>query len=1160
MSKDRKKLQHIHSSVFDKQPTPATLELGELAVNNNQDGAFISTKNSNDEVVRFSEDDTVINWMEYKEVFPYSGYVGGYNGANGLTTQNLIENSSNLLFKINQVVPKNTVYHDLVNGAKDEFGNTISQISSDGERDGAGFYIDMSPYALTGGNPSFSSITTSCHAEFNGTTEIHGLDGSCGSALIVNDIDTICEEASDKASLYGANSTNVGINCDGSERSTLSRIYGDNVEIKGNSGITELDTSYSMASPKITIDASTSLSATSPTTDVSGNILNINEQATNISGSTLDITDCTHIYENTDDYKLEQCASGGSATVISDDVDITAKELDINSCDHIINTTDSFKVAECTEGQGETEITSGRKVKIQSDNVEISQFGESGMTVIKSCGEIRLESKNLIMSEGDCGKGEMTIEMSDLCLVGTDKINVYGAQTNVGLDCEDDNVASGTNIYGEDILISATTGSINQTSKNGNITQSANYIVSDATGTTHGINFMHADKYVQIKAGDVVESPFGGNGVNIKLDNEGDLSEFATRDICSQAVSSATFYGASATNIGISCDGSAITETTIVKGGKVAVHAADGNLGLTSVNDILESSEGDIIITSNNDICESAGNKVSVMGLNDTVIGVSCDGEMMSETTTIKGENLVIGGYDVCLDADDRATVYGANTSELGVSCDGESLSRYTNVKGNEIEIISTPVEHNTGNVTIGADGSVGISSYQNNVFIDAANGASIYGESKTLIGCDLGDDYTTDELALDANTSITIHCGEDINVQADEQYCLNANTVNIGGTQSVEIGKRCDDVISNFIEYYRTPDTQHSEISSTTVDKALDEVFDRSKVTVVPLPNPSGNSGETLITYRLYQDGQNIGDINLPKDHLIESASIVYGTVTTDGEGRQTFSACSGSDDCKWYIKMVWHTYDPTDPSSSGHTDSITYLEAESLVKDITSASTDSDRGVNVNVWYDSVSGMNLVSATTAVHVRRNNGNNDVEFERKNGEHYVSAYTLNVRSGDVRTASATNVTYDPFYQQEFLTIPTSFRHLIEFNGEGNNGCYQFNNDICMGDNTIVASAYYNTSDINLKENINSIDENVYNKVNDVEFKSFNFKDDEAKEKKYGVIAQDVQSAGLNELVHTAENGNLNVDYISLLILKLGSLENEVKQLKEELNNIKNKQ
>ena len=52
MAKDRRKIQHIHSSVPDKQPTPATLEVGEIAVNNAKNKEFLSIKNSDNQVVR----------------------------------------------------------------------------------------------------------------------------------------------------------------------------------------------------------------------------------------------------------------------------------------------------------------------------------------------------------------------------------------------------------------------------------------------------------------------------------------------------------------------------------------------------------------------------------------------------------------------------------------------------------------------------------------------------------------------------------------------------------------------------------------------------------------------------------------------------------------------------------------------------------------------------------------------------------------------------------------------------------------------------------------------------------------------------------------------------------------------------------------------------
>ena len=69
--------------------------------------------------------------------------------------------------------------------------------------------------------------------------------------------------------------------------------------------------------------------------------------------------------------------------------------------------------------------------------------------------------------------------------------------------------------------------------------------------------------------------------------------------------------------------------------------------------------------------------------------------------------------------------------------------------------------------------------------------------------------------------------------------------------------------------------------------------------------------------------------------------------------------------------------------------------------------------------------------------------------------------------------------------------------------------------------------------------------------------KSFNFKDDETKKKTYGVIAQDLQAVGLDNIVHKDENNNLSVDYTSLLILKIADLENTIKNLSEEIKNLK---
>ena len=142
MAKNRKKLIHVHSSVYDKQPTQDSLEYGELAVNNSERMSFISTKNSSDEVVRFSEDKTLVDWMERKTVFPYTAVIDNVD---------LEKNKSNIEFKMNQLVAKNTPKSNDVNHAKDIDGQDI-------EADG-GFAIDMSRYAMIGANPSFKTIS-----------------------------------------------------------------------------------------------------------------------------------------------------------------------------------------------------------------------------------------------------------------------------------------------------------------------------------------------------------------------------------------------------------------------------------------------------------------------------------------------------------------------------------------------------------------------------------------------------------------------------------------------------------------------------------------------------------------------------------------------------------------------------------------------------------------------------------------------------------------------------------------------------------------------------------------------------------------------------------------------------------------------------------------
>jgi hypothetical protein len=101
-----------------------------------------------------------------------------------------------------------------------------------------------------------------------------------------------------------------------------------------------------------------------------------------------------------------------------------------------------------------------------------------------------------------------------------------------------------------------------------------------------------------------------------------------------------------------------------------------------------------------------------------------------------------------------------------------------------------------------------------------------------------------------------------------------------------------------------------------------------------------------------------------------------------------------------------------------------------------------------------------------------------------------------------------------------------------------------------------ASSGFYQSSDRNLKENIESPNPDKLISATRTPIVKFNFKSDETHTDVYGVIAQEVEENGLQELVQTDANGNKAVDYTSLMILKIAYLENENTRLMNELNNL----
>lgn len=114
-------------------------------------------------------------------------------------------------------------------------------------------------------------------------------------------------------------------------------------------------------------------------------------------------------------------------------------------------------------------------------------------------------------------------------------------------------------------------------------------------------------------------------------------------------------------------------------------------------------------------------------------------------------------------------------------------------------------------------------------------------------------------------------------------------------------------------------------------------------------------------------------------------------------------------------------------------------------------------------------------------------------------------------------------------------------------------GISSFANNInCTG--IITATDFNSSSDLNLKKNINNI-ENPIQKLNQITGVSFEWKSDDRKA--LGVIAQDVEKV-FPELTSISDKGYLSLNYnglIAVLIESIKELKKEIDELKKLINN-----
>lgn len=720
MAKDRKKLLHIHSSIPDKQPTAASIEVGEIAVNNAANQEFLSIKNSNNKIKRFSSDEQLITWMEKKEVMPYEGYTRGSDGPAGatgpdsVTNDDLLQNKSNLIIKLNQVAATNTVKHDKVNGAKDIYGKCVNPTSDSGVTDGAGFAIDMSRYAMIGANPSFSSLTVTDKTDLSGNTTIANGDGTrtrTGHTLTIKTTDVTANDTNWTETITNRTSTVTNE----TDKITTLNASATTANVSGNT---------------LVLQEATSISAKTPTAYLSGTTLDVKETNT-------DITSCGRISANTNDFEVKQCAANGKFIVNSDDADVSGKTLDIIENTSVTVKTPAASVSGATlvadestsiSAKTPTAYLSGTTLNVKETNTDI-----------QSCGRISANTNAFTVQECAAGSGKTVINQTDIKASGktlsfdettsisakTPTTTLSGTNLNVTETTSTIN-STNTNLTGTNLNISETNTTINscgkveittdkytlkQCSTSGgtaefefcnDYTVKSNAINLQQCGTAGTISI--ASQTQNINGGSLTVNESGNtaintngttnikstgstnietNGANNKVTiqasgNGGDVEVFAKDTLCTSGGTTAAFVGATKTNIGMNCADAGNTAALNVRG--VTTNISAGTITQTTSGNTTINVGGALTENVTGATTENHGGAVTINNSNG-----------LTSTTT----------GNTCITASGNLTMGGDGNTNIGYNCAGTGIANNVNIYASTGVTVNAPTTNITGNTNI---------------------------------------------------------------------------------------------------------------------------------------------------------------------------------------------------------------------------------------------------------------------------------------------------------------------------------------------------------------------------------------------------------------------------------------------------------------------------
>ena len=1211
MAKDRKKLVHIHSNITDKQPRPEALEVGEIAVNNgisgNTDRSFLSIKNANNEVVRFSSDEQMISWTEKKEVIPFEGQVRGEDGPEstkdsgdygsyGITNDDLLNNKSNLVIKFNQVAASNTPKSEIINGGKDIYGKLVNG-TPDASKKGAGIAIDMSRYAMRGANPSFSSLTIT-----NGTTLEGGLNVS-GNTKIGNGLNvTGATNINGATKITGDTTFNGNETVNGNLTVTGDTNISGNTTIKGDtniSGNTTID-------KNLTVNGDTKLQKLSATTanvtnlyatsNISGSSLTATTiSATTISGTNANITNLTantisggtlNVSGNTTLNKVTaNTISASSISAVSISASNIYTKTEINNIENIQNSkineisgkTDNV-ITDVQTLSGKVQTLSGKSVtsgEVQTMiNVAVSGYPNEA--------EYNPTDKNIYFKHNDTILNSMTIDATDFIKDGMiESVEV---------------VPSGGTSYLK--IVWNLDGSSGST--------------KDTTYLNIG-DLFEADNYYTKTDIDNIE-----NGQNSKIDEISGKTDNVITDVQTLSGKVQTVSG----------------EVQTVSG---EVHTVSGEVQTLS---------GEV---------HTLSGKVQTM-INVAVSGYPNEAEYNSTDKKIyfKHNNTILPSMTI--DATDFIkdgmiesveVVQSGGTSYLKIvwNLDGSSGSTKKTIHLNIGDLFEADNYYTTGQTSGATQIANALAAKQNSLVsginIKTINNESILGEGNITIegggssytagdGIDITNDVISvtgkvDTSAFTAHTADTV-----IHVTSDEKAAwngkqdqlisgVNIKTINnksilgegnitIEGGKAIEAGRgisvttseTADTVsfnlpisagtVTNALIYNSTTnaasgDFSHAEGYYATASGEGSHAEGQGTTASGTCAHAEGNYSNASGNYSHAEGNSTI--TNNQSEHASGQFNVSSSVSTTFGDaGNTLFSVGNGtsSNNRKNAFEIrqngdIYITSGGTDIKLQNHLGgggggtSYEAGRAIDITNNLISLDLPISAGTRTNAliynnttnvasgYYSNAEGFGTTANGMCSHAEGENTTASGNFSHAEGESTIAKNMSEHASGQYNVSSSASTTFGDAGNTLFSVgngiSDSNRKNAFEIRQNGDtylNGKLNITGDV-------TANAFYATSDERLKENIENVSYAKMANAANVNIKSFNFKSDEEKKTVIGVIAQDVENENLGFIVSTSNDGMKAVDYTGLSLLKIAYLEQKIKELENIINELKeNKQ